>query len=80
MARRISEESNEAFNSTLADIKIRLRTMSTTSTRKEVTNTRTQLNLNGEIVQQKVELKGGGPENANVYGSFVGHIVGIWPP
>ena len=23
---------------------------------------------------------GGGPENANIFGSFVGHILGIWPP
>mgnify|MGYP007058515789 CR=1 FL=1 len=24
--------------------------------------------------------KGGGLENANIFGSFVGHIVGIWTP
>ena len=24
--------------------------------------------------------QGGGPENANIFGSFLGHIVGIWPP
>jgi len=41
MAGRISEESNEAFNSTLVDIKTRLETMPITTTR---------------IVQQKGKL------------------------
>ena len=57
MAGRISEESNKTFNSTLVDIKTRLRTIPTTTTRIEVTNARTQSNLNSEIVQHKVELK-----------------------
>jgi len=57
MAGRISKESNEAFNSTLDDIKTRLRTMPTTTKRIEVTYARTQSNLNEEVLQHKVELK-----------------------
>ena len=57
MAGRISEESNEAFNATLAEIKRRLRCMPTTSTRIEVTNARTQSNLNGDILEHKIKLK-----------------------
>ena len=34
-----------------------MRTIPTTTTRIEATNARTQSNLNGEIVQQKAELK-----------------------
>ena len=41
MTGRISEESNEAFNATLANVKSRLRCMPTTSTRIETTNART---------------------------------------
>ena len=50
MTGRISEESNKAFNVTLAEIKKQLRCMPTTMTRIEVTNARTQSNLNGEIL------------------------------
>jgi len=57
MTGRISEESNEAFNGTLADIKTRLRCMSTTSARVEVTNARTQNNLKEEILHDKVKLQ-----------------------
>ena len=57
MAGRISEESNEAFNTTLANVKTRLRCMPTTSTRIETTNARTQSNLNGEVLDHKVELQ-----------------------
>ena len=57
MAGRISEESNEAFNATLAEIKGRLRCMPVTSTRIKVTNARTQSNLNGEMLDNKVKLK-----------------------
>jgi hypothetical protein len=57
MTGRISEESNEAFNATLAHVKTRLRCMPTTSTRIETTNARTQSNLNGEVLDVKVELQ-----------------------
>ena len=57
MTGRISEERKEAFNGTLADIKTRLRCMSTTSTRVEVTNARTQNNLKGDILDDKVKLQ-----------------------
>ena len=50
MTGRISEESNEAFNATLANVKSRLRCMPTTSTRIETTNARTQANLNEEVL------------------------------
>ena len=49
IAGRISKESNEVFNSTIAAIN--------TTTHIEVPNARTQSNLNGEIVQHEVELK-----------------------
>ena len=55
MVDRISKESNGVFNATLADIKTRLQCMPTTSTRVEVTNTRTQSNLKGEILVHRVE-------------------------
>ena len=57
MTGRISEESNEAFNGTLADIKTRMLCMSTTSARVEVTNARTQNNLKDEILHDKVKLQ-----------------------
>ena len=57
MAGRISEESNEAFNATLAEIKKRLRCMPTILTRIEVMNARTQSNLNGDILEHKIQLK-----------------------
>ena len=57
MAGRTSEESNEAFNATLANVKSRLRCMPTTSTRIETTNARTQANLNGEVLNHKVQLQ-----------------------
>ena len=57
MTGRISEESNEAFNGTLADIKTRLRCMPTTSARVAVTNARTQNNLKGEILHDRMKLQ-----------------------
>ena len=57
MTGRISEESNEAFNGTLADIKTRLQCMSTTSARVEVTNARMRNNLKEEILHDKVKLQ-----------------------
>jgi len=59
MAERVSEESNEAFNLTLADIKTRLRCMPTTTIHVEVTNARTQSNLKGDILGHRVELQEG---------------------
>ena len=59
MAGRISEESNEAFNGTLATVKSKLKSMPTTVTRVEVTNARTQSNLKGEIFDLKVALQEG---------------------
>ena len=56
MTGRISEESNEAFNGTLATVKSKLKSMPTTATRVEVTNARTQSNLKGEILDLKVAL------------------------
>ena len=53
---RISGESSEIFNATLAHVKSRLRCMPTTSTRIE-TNARTQANLNGKVLDHKVELQ-----------------------
>jgi len=72
MTGRILEKSNEAFNATLANVKSRLRCMPTTSTRIETTNARTQANLNGEVLNQKVLLQDGvkgkkrGPYKARV--------------
>ena len=57
MAGRISEESNEAFNGTLAEVKARLRCMPTTEQRVEVTNARTQSNLKGHILEEKILLQ-----------------------
>jgi len=54
---RISEESNEAFNAMLVDIKTRLQCMPTTSTHVEVTNARTLNNLKGDILDHKVKLQ-----------------------
>ena len=77
MAGRISEESNEAFNGTLADIKAMLRCMPTTTTRVEVTNARTQSNLNGDIMQEKIVLKTGitgkkrGPQKSVIRGWII---------
>ena len=59
MTGRISEESNEAFNGTLATVKSKLKSMPTTATRVEVTNARTQSNLKGEILDLKVALQEG---------------------
>ena len=59
MTGRISEESNEAFNGTLANVKSKLKSMPTTATRVEVTNARTQSNLKGEILDLKVALQEG---------------------
>jgi len=57
MAGRISEESNEAFNGTLAEVKSRLRCMPTTEKRVEVTNARTQSNLKGDVLEEKIALR-----------------------
>ena len=59
MTGRISEESNEAFNGTLARVKERLRCMPTTITTIEVTNARTQSNLKEDILDHKVALQVG---------------------
>jgi hypothetical protein len=72
MAGRISEESNEAFNGTLAEVKSRLRCMPTTEKRVEVTNARTQSNLKGDILMEKIALQSSitgkkrGPQKARV--------------
>ena len=75
MAGRISEESNEAFNGTLAEVKARLRCMPTTEKRVEVTNARTQSNLKGDILEEKLVLQSSivgkkrGPQKARVRAS-----------
>jgi len=57
MAGRILEESNEAFNATLANMKSRLQCLPMTSTRIETTNARTQATSNGEVLNHKVQLQ-----------------------
>ena len=57
MTGRVSEESNESFNATLAEIKDRVKTMASHTQRIEITNARTQGNLKGEILDEKVQLK-----------------------
>ena len=56
MSGRVSEESNEAFNGTLAKVKALLRCMPGTIQRVELTNARTQGNLKEEILNEKIEI------------------------
>ena len=57
MTGRVSEESNESFNATLAEIKYRLKCMPLTKQRIEITNAQTQGNLKGDILEEKISLK-----------------------
>jgi len=57
MTGRVSEESNESFNATLAEIKYRVKCMPMTQKRIEITNARTQGNLKGDILDEKIKLK-----------------------
>ena len=57
MTGRVSEESNESFNATLAEIKDRLKCMTSHKQRIEITNARTQGNLKGDILDEKIVLK-----------------------
>ena len=54
MTERVSEESNESFNGTLVEIRDRLKSMSGTKQQIGVTNSRTQGNLKGEILEEKI--------------------------
>ena len=57
MTGRISEESNEGFNGTLADIKERLRCMPSHKERIHLTSAQTQGNLNGNILEEKLAIR-----------------------
>ena len=57
MTGRVSEESNESFNATLAEIKYRVKCMPMTKYRIETTNARTKGNLKGDILDEKISLK-----------------------
>ena len=56
MAGRISEESNEGSNGILADTKERLRCMPSDKERIHLTSVRTQGNLNGNILEEKLAI------------------------
>ena len=56
MTGRISEESNEGFNATLAETKSRLRCMPSTESRINITTSRTQGNLKGSVLHEKLEI------------------------
>ena len=59
MAGRVLEESCEAYNGTLAETKSLLKSMTSTKTRVQVTNARSQANLKGPILDEKLGLKKG---------------------
>ena len=56
MTGRISEERNKGFNATLAEIKSRLRCMPSTESRINITTSRTQGNLKGNVLHEKLEI------------------------
>ena len=57
MTGRVSEESNESFNATLAEIKDRVKSMTSAKQRIEITNARTQGNLKEDILDDKISLQ-----------------------
>ena len=57
MAGQILEESNKAFNGTLAFTKTNLRSMQSTNNRVQVTTVQTQGNLKGGILNDKLTIQ-----------------------
>ena len=56
MAGRVSEESNEAYNGTLKEVKRILRCMVSDESRTQKITERSQINLNSGVVDKKLEI------------------------
>ena len=56
MSGKISEESNEDFNGTLNNVKSLLQCMPSTTDRINITTARTQVNLKGNVLDEKLVI------------------------
>ena len=82
MAGRVSEESNESFNSVMANMKKMLQRMHSTVGRIDLLNYRAQGNLKPEIIEEKLKIlnKRGDGEEHTQSGSVWMKVQGLFRP